>query len=664
MVFVIPIYSNGMHNQPEPLGTNPVPNAITTQALGAPEKSVFNASISYVARNVTVKQSTDIVLEDRITLQINNESSRIGILNYTVPTAFDRHVVKAQFWSNYATDISLDTSNNVRTYTKFQGVDATTYYIDIKINGTLANETDNTYVMARLTAVNAITFYPIQQDEYGTFVSPVMPIFPNLRVDDGLLGMTLQATQDSFLTENMTKINYANQDWPVKRNAAGTLMEWRNMTREPYEVTQNLRKNWDYTTVLFQSKTTGDGSHTTTIPFVLKSAVQRTQIDPWGTVFVHETWTVLHTGAPFPSNSSNIARDYGLTQVDFLVSKNAKITDVYDEYGSLNGRLRDSKTAYPTTSIDTTTNKQKLTVNFRNAIYGGDVYTFTVDYRYKGSDILTKSGNHYTLNTTMFSDFNTTVYDLRSIFKLPATAKLDSYTWVSQSHTSDVNIKTHVRRDTLNFFRHIELEFNIQNANFVDNTHFQIVYTYSGLGHVGYIFTFMIMTALILGVGYMLSQFQSGFVATVDKTKETIPVDKIESFYNLFSDRAGAILRISELREKRKKGKVNKVEYDGQMKALQRRIREINPQLEKAAADLSAEGTKYSSYVDKIMLASQKQVDIRTNTDNARKSYLKGDTPKNIYQRMIREYSRDFTKQESVITKNLSELAELIQEYS
>ncbi|MCE7733838.1 MAG: hypothetical protein GPJ54_03100, partial [Candidatus Heimdallarchaeota archaeon] len=58
-----------------------------------------------------------------------------------------------------------------------------------------------------------------------------------------------------------------------------------------------------------------------------------------------------------------------------------------------------------------------------------------------------------------------------------------------------------------------------------------------------------------------------------------------------------------------------------------------------------------------------KQLDIKSNADNARKSYQKGNTPKDIYQKLIRDYAKDAKKLESVINKSLTELLEIDQEY-
>ena len=78
---------------------------------------------------------------------------------------------------------------------------------------------------------------------------------------------------------------------------------------------------------------------------------------------------------------------------------------------------------------------------------------------------------------------------------------------------------------------------------------------------------------------------------------------------------------------------------------------------------LSDSGTRYQRLVDTIMISSQKQQDIKSNAENARKSYLKGNTPKDIYQKIIRDYSKEDKKLESQINKSLTELLEMDQEY-
>lgn len=637
---------------------------ITDQAVGHPGLIELNASITNVQRNITIKASSLIEFEDQITLQIHDNLTTISTLNYTLPTVFDKYAQEVEIWSQPDTAVAIDQDKNSKSFSKYAGIDATTYFIDIRENNTaISDEIESLHITVRMKLIDAIQWDIANQVQVGKFIAPVFPKFSNLPVKNGAMGAVLEQDLDTFLTENMTKISYANAEWPARRDASGNILEWRNFTATPFDELEGFTENFDYTEIVFTSDSVTRDSLQVTVPYVYSSAKRHLKVDPWGLIYVTEELTVLHTGGSRLEETGATNLGYELKNLKINVPRNALITKVQDELGILNSNLRDSDTLYPDTTIDTSTGKQSLDVILRNSIYGGETYSLTLKYQFNGSNLLTTSGSNYKLNSTLLSDYETSVYHLESTYELPAGASLKKHSYLSKSQNSDLKVDTQVKRDTLSFLRHIELKFTVTNASFVDNYEFQIEFTYYGLGHFQYVITFMIITAVLMSIFVALNNVEYGGSAPIDKTRESVPSTEIDAFFNTFTERSGATKRISELRGKRKKGKITKKEFDGQIKAIQRRIRELNPLLDEASKNLSNAGARYQRLVDKIMLSSQKQQDIKTNADNARKSYLKGNNPKDIYQKLIRDYTKDSKKLESTINKSLTELLEIDQEY-
>ncbi|MHA2097135.1 MAG: hypothetical protein ACW99A_00505 [Candidatus Kariarchaeaceae archaeon] len=661
LVLIVPPHTEANDFSPDsqPLHTS---QAVINQEVGHPGKIELNASVTNSVRNVTIEPSSQVLFEDQITLQIHDNETKISTFNYTLPTAFDKYVEEVEIWTQFDTLVAIDQDENIKSYQKYSGLNATTYFIDIKENDTAATiDQEAVHIKIRMTLTGAISWQRVNDVQAGSFTIPVHPRFPNLPLDVGSISVKLTQELDSFVEENITMINYDNVDYPVFTDASRNNLQWNNMTSDPFDVQEGLREDWDFVEIVFTSEL-GD-SLQVTIPYVYSNAKRHLKVDPWGTIYVTEKLTVLHKGAERSDDSVILNLGHEMTSLSINVPREATITRVFDNLGTLNGNQRDPDTLFPDTTLDTVTGLQSLNVLFRNTIYGGEEYTFSLNYQFSSSDLLTTSGSNYYLNATIFSEFETEVYHLESTFELPAGAKLDNQNYMPISKASDMSISTSIRRDTLSFFRHLELTYTITNATYIDNYEFQIAYTYYGIGHFQYILTFILAKLLLLGLFVALNNVEFASSAPVDRTREKVPSAEIDAFFTLFTERDGAQKRLSDLRAKRKKGKVTKKEYDGQIKAIQRRVRELNPQLDAASKNLTAAGTRYQRLVDKIMISSQKQQDIKSNEANAKKSYMKGSTPKDIYQKLIRDYNKEKTKLQSVINKSLTELLEIDQEY-
>ncbi|MHA2091315.1 MAG: hypothetical protein ACW98K_10680, partial [Candidatus Kariarchaeaceae archaeon] len=533
---------------------------------------------------------------------------------------------------------------------------------------------EGTYIGTRLEAIGAISYKDFGLDQRGSFVAPIRPVFSNLEVESSLIGMRLHSTLDTF--QNVSKAYfheeesvYFGDEFPFV-SAEGNNLDWFNISRNPFDKLIGLEEGRDYSEFVFTSRTDFAATETTVVvPFIYPEAKRHVRIDPWGNIFVSETITVMHNGGALPDDAMDVKRAHAIGAININVHGSAIVTDVFDDHGSLNTNLRLEGSSNLRTTLDPQSYKQVFATIFRNPIYGGETYTFTVEYRLNPSELILVSGSTYTMNTTIFSDYNTTISKLDVVFELPAGATLKQQTFQSKSRTSTLVMDTGSARSTLSFFRHVELHYTLYNASIADNGQFQIIYSYRGigpigLGHVQYIVTFMLVVGIFLSIILLAQGVKFTGSPTIEIAREQVPIDKIETFFNLFRERSGASKRIAELRERRKKGKISKKDFDGQIKAIERRIRTLNPQLDEAARNLSAVGTKYESLVSKVMIASQKQKDIRSNTTNVRRTYRKGETPKDIYQKLMREYSKDLERQESLINRSLSEMHELIQQYS
>ncbi|MCE7736490.1 MAG: hypothetical protein GPJ54_16535, partial [Candidatus Heimdallarchaeota archaeon] len=285
----------------------------TNQGVGHPEMIELNASITNVQRNITIKASSQIEYEDQITLQIHDNLTTISTLNYTLPTIFDQYAQEVEIWSQVDTAVAIDQDENARTYSKFVGLNATTYFIDIKENDTaVSDEQESIHITVRMKLVGAIQWESVNEVQVGKVIVPVFPNFPNLSVEYGQMGAVLDQDLDTFLTQNMTKISYANAEWPARRDASGNILEWRNFTSTPFDELEGFKENFDLTEIVFSSDAGAADPLQVTVPYVYTHAKRHLKVDPWGSIFVTEELTVLHTGAPRLENPSGFVLGYEL----------------------------------------------------------------------------------------------------------------------------------------------------------------------------------------------------------------------------------------------------------------------------------------------------------------------------------------------------------------
>ncbi len=664
LLFVTMMFTTegGQYNNDVNTWNDNVPSSVQTNSIvGQPQVVELNASVESVVRNMTIRTTSRLILEDNLKIKIHGNETELRYFNISLPTEFDENVIKSTFYSKFDTDFGLFASKNIKPFTKYVGQNVTTYSVDITVNNTLANSTlDGVYVYARFETLNSITFEGIGADiQRGEFISPIIPTYPNLAVENSLIGIRLQADQDRFNRDFMDHIVVDGSTYPILRSLV--LLEWRNMTRTAFEPVEGLVKNYDYTKIVFDSSLIDDPTviQSATTDFAFTDATRIARIDPWGIVHVTETMTMIHLGAPRPENPTQLNLNFQIVGFTMQLNEHSKILSAFDEIGRLN--IGEHEDGFPRSKVEE--GIRLFNVNFRNPIYGGEEYTFTVDYEMNSSRIISIENGVSTMNTTLFSLYNTTIYDLKTVYEFPAGTTLESTSYIPQSSISKVSMSTVVERNTLSYFNHLELHIDIVNATHLDNFAFVIVYSYNGIGHFQYLFTFILSIFGLVAVVVLLKQIKMKESMAVQHDKEKIPIDEITRFFDNFSEVRSASDTINDLKVKRKAKKLSQKDYASQVKKVKIRLRNQKELLEKTIADLTKQGGRYKRLAERIVFAYKKLDDTQLNISNTNRSYAKKDISKDLYYKLLKEYNDEVHKQESIINRSLSELSEIINQF-
>jgi hypothetical protein len=634
--------------------------AITSHPL--PSNVDLNITAA-VNRTITIERTSYVSLLDQITLSIESNETALYFLNYTLPTKFTQHVVKEKFYIKYGVSpIDLEITNNSRSFTKFVGQDATTYRIDVR-NGSLPIYQANTSSMImtfRMTAINIIDFSlretQLVSEQRGQFITPVSIFFNNVKTN-GVTNVVFQTDHDQFSPQSTGPVQHT-----VSRLTYPNLL-----SEKGYDPDIGMQEDVDYATAIFDS-TTPEEAPNVVIPFKYKNLQRTIQIDPFGKIYVTETITVTHDGAGRSTINPASKRSYGIGGAIVSTHSSAVYTDVYDSQGSLNLAARNETTGYPFTRTTLDQGFRALEVVFRNVVYGGEDYTFTVKYHFITEEFIsTKSidgQNQLEFNTTLFSRFNATVDNMETTIKLPEFARFMSQNYEGQTNKGVVEFSVGRSRNTYSLFQHIEIHIKGTNITEFDNLGFQLMFRYNqanlGMPVLNYFIIFLSIFAAYVAFRTYVVLPRSVKVKKRGVSDERIPVKELENFYTLYNEYLSASMRIEDIREKRLKKKLTQQDYELQLTSIKKRVKELNTKLDLAIQDTDKLQQKYKAIVQKIMLADNRVNNIRENIRKNNRSYRNKEINKEIYLRMNSDLRDEIQKNNTQIQRHLTEIAELI----
>lgn len=612
-----------------------------------------------VNRTVTIKSSARVVVEDKITVSLVDNETFLYSLNYSLPTAFQKYVEFSRFYVQYNDDLDIDDANNTRAPEVFVGKEFATYSVPVT-NGSLPvsnNTVKSIHMLVIHEAADLVTWELHEFEQRGTFVAPIRPLLMNMNVTTSEAFVVFETTGNVFSAESTGDYQFRN-----------TRLEYKNLTYAYFDPYMGATPDVDYATIVFDSTTQAEAGNSIVVPSVYEEISRYVRFDPWGRVYVTETFTVRHTGAPLDPERPSYRRQYSLGGVVVGVPTEAVVTDVYDGFGRLNLNKRNESTGYPEVFAAEIEGFKALDVSFRNEIFGGEKYTFTVTYRFEAEKLVAVEGNRYTMNATVASVFNSTVENLEVVYQLPEGAKFVDQTYYPKTSKSLMDVEVRTARYTLSMFRHVELVYRGRNVVEFDNREFQIEFEYSRVYVLTSVVNYFVWTLVVIGgsMGLMYAtvllrkRFKVSDLEEVDEASvENIPVAELEEFYNVYTEVRTITDRIYDLDQKYSRGKLSKKEYTATVKTLRKKLKGLNQRLDKAVRVGNTLPQKYRKLINNVMLAHQRLADIRSSIEKNNRKYFRKEIPKDTYLRLNSEYSSEIEKQEGIINRNLTEITRL-----
>ncbi len=333
-----------------------------------------------------------------------------------------------------------------------------------------------------------------------------------------------------------------------------------------------------------------------------------------------------------------------------LYIDNAQDVVVYDELGKLVPK-QGSEIAQ----------LNRINIFLRGPIIGGEIKSFTIDYKLKLEEVLEYEKTEYVLKTLGLPkvDFHVANFDLDIVF--PQGARFQYLTFGNQP-TEYITGYTGV---FLNIGRRQTVSLSMVNITRYDNLQISASYTMNDLSYFiqPLIFALIIFIACLCYVGLrILRKDIIEKILITPESREEVPIELIQKFVESYEEKTALQLRISELDLKRRKKKIKAKEYDYQRKILESKMRELIKNLDTIKRNLKEKGKKYSDSIQKIEITEEKRSSIERSTQELRVRYIREkQISKDAYLKILKDYQNQIERFERDIDKEIINLRLLIE---
>ena len=603
-----------------------------------------------VNRSVTIRLNARVVIEDEIEIKINDNKTSLALINYSIPSSFQKSVERVDFFVKYTSFLSIIQLNNSRTYETFVGLEATTYFVDVK-NGSLpitGDKSSRIFILARFYAFNHIIFTLNGNSQRGTFLAPLRAHITNINTS------TFVYTQFDGSTDIISSDSSNSAVLSENRIIYSSLLS------TGYNPNEGIKEDLDYFIIVFDSVANPDSSATSTIPYSYKNIQRTVKIDPYGWVYVTEIVTLTHHGAPRPQNAPSFVHSHAIRNTLLSVPVEATITAVFDEYGGLNHDARNQTNNYPLSSLTLDNGYEAVEISFRNPIYGGEDYSFTFNYRFSSESEIFVEDGMLRLDTSLFSRYNGTVANLDVTYQLPVGASFVGHS-LNQSTFSSI-ILYEVTTKRASFFNPFSrVEFNVKGTNVteLDNIEFKIYYSYQPLWALSPIIWYTLIFASFFGIYTVWRIKRKSVEETIEASLEKIPLRELENFYTAFINYRKVVQTLDKLRNARKRKKIKKALFVAQKRKIEKNLDNMGSELEVAFKAAQKAPQKYKNLVENVMLSFRKHRDTKSLIRDVESQYRRKKVNKEMYFRLSSEYTGQLKSLENRVERGIQELVEI-----
>ena len=353
------------------------------------------------------------------------------------------------------------------------------------------------------------------------------------------------------------------------------------------------------------------------------------RVDLWGYLYVNEEHQIKHFG-PYGN--------FKVTSYVIQVPLDAENVFVHDKFGNLVYNVWGDQT-------------KNVTINFaatRYQLQYGENTTYWVSYRLPLSDYSTSNGDKIKLKLNiLFGSLRATARNFQISLILPEDASLKSLIPSATSYS--------LRENSIVIFYN-ETDVTPYNSKIID-LEFDISNSY------GPFFSRPLLLMFILGAvcsSYVIVKRVIPSKERLIERKSVVPTPILLEFCSLNEEKVSIITEIEQLEDDMKKRKIKKRIYRNELKNKEKKILELNKDIEDLKVTLKAAGGRFAQIVNELEIGEAERQSTMDGLYNLEQRYLRKKISIVAYQKLSEDLINRHKRARTKIDKLLFELREIL----
>lgn len=372
-----------------------------------------------------------------------------------------------------------------------------------------------------------------------------------------------------------------------------------------------------------------DFQHIALSAIVYPTIKREIRIDPWGYIYISEEHEIAHFG-PYGN--------FRITNFRLILPANADTIQVFDSFGGL------------TYSISGETTKN-VTIDFDNGRYALQYHesaTYSLTYRLPLADYSIQNGDKLKINLNiLFGDYNGVIDDFAITIVLPKDTSVNTILPSADYFSSEGNsIRIGFNETNVTPYnsKMVELEIDVSNSypNFLARP---------------------LILLLIFGLicsGYVIVKRVIPSKERLLERKTVVPTPILLEFCSLCEEKVALVTEIETLEEDVKRRRIKKRDYRNDLKNKEKRIFELNKDIEDLKITLKDAGGRFAQIVNEIEINEAERQSTTDGLYNLEQRYLRKKISIVAYQKLSDDLINRHKKAKTRIDKLLFELREIL----
>lgn len=284
-------------------------------------------------------------------------------------------------------------------------------------------------------------------------------------------------------------------------------------------------------------------------------------------------------------------------------------------------------------TLETTVEDNMMTVELRDALETDETESLFLNYYLPWSEYVTvENGNDYTLSSTFYEEFNSTIGKLTVSIVLPDGANYQTST--QSPNTIEENGAE-------------KITYSFSDVEPTDDLSFQLNYEYSVFWASFYPTIWVAIIAAIVVVVFFVRSMTT--TTTVSATTIETPTKDLKTFVDTYEEKMAIKSELNELETSLEKGRIPRRKYKVRKKMLEGRLSKANRILSGLRISLVDSGSEYASLLNQLELAETRLENVEKDMERVTARYNRREISKRAYEKLVEEYQSKIEDAESKI---------------